>query len=132
MKTEESKALYIASPPGIQAQILARYANLLTIEARGTYEVGTDAVRDSIALRNINESMHKITSQICMLLDESKDRFSDDTILRIICSPHTESFLTEAIMQVASNKTRAEQGADGKPPDADQSPHKINPNTRLP
>ena len=27
---------------------------------------------------------------------------------------------------------RAEQGADGKPSEADQSPHNINPNTRLP
>ena len=38
--------------------------------------------------------------------------------------------MTVLIPTIASKK--AEQGADGKPPEAAQPPHQLNPNTRLP
>lgn len=60
-----------------------------------------------------------------------------------------EIFSTESPIESMKNRTRelaaelgwtlieteiqqAEQGADGKPPSAAQSPHNLNPNTRLP
>jgi hypothetical protein len=42
------------------------------------------------------------------------------------------SFFCIHWIKTIESRKYSEQGADGKPPKADQPPHKINPNTRLP
>ena len=43
----------------------------------------------------------------------------------------TERFNIE-VWRTAKNESKAEQGADGKTPEAAQPPHELTPNTRLP
>ena len=50
--------------------------------------------------------------------------------ISVCCCRFLNNRIYDHISQVASSK--AEQCADGKPPEADQTPHEINPNTRLP
>ena len=66
MNLEGSKLVYLASTAEIQARILVRHAHTLTVAARDTYKVGTEEVLDSASLREVNERMHRLTSQISL------------------------------------------------------------------
>jgi hypothetical protein len=99
-----------------QARVLARIAQMLTVEARESYEVGTDGVTDPVALRRSNEVMHRITSQISALLEGDEKRFPDDVILRIIDGLHVGSdgrFLAKAIADDDAKNQKGEQDVHG-------------------
>lgn len=44
--------------------LLARIAHLLTVSARGTYEVGTENILKPSLLRSYNELLHRVTAAL--------------------------------------------------------------------
>lgn len=93
----------------LQARILVRVANMLTIEARVTYEFGTDGVSNPPALRRINEVMHRVTSQVRALLDGDEERFPDEAIIRMISGLQEKTDRSLLSLAVAAAETKNKQ-----------------------
>ena len=105
MTFDEAKTRYRDCPALTQAKILARYAFLLTILARETYEVGKEGVLDPVVLRKLNETMHRVTAHICSLLTDSQDRYPDTVLLDIITGRKgPEGLFAEAASTVIGNE----------------------------
>ena len=117
----EAREIFQSLDPVSQARILARIAHFLTMEARGSYEAGTDDVIDPVTLRRSNEVMHRIVSQIIALLKDDDKRFPDEVLLRIIDGlyPNSEGiFLSRALKQDNTKKKEGEHVGAG---DAEES-----------
>jgi hypothetical protein len=65
--------------------LLARIANQLTIGARDTYEVGTEAVLEPGVLRAYNELLHRVTDAVVQHLTGSQG-YSLEDILEMLRS----------------------------------------------
>jgi hypothetical protein len=112
----DAKQSFLILDAPSQARVLARVAHMLTIHARESYEVGTDGVNDTISLRRSNEVMHRLTSQICALLEGDEKRFPDEVILRIIDGLHVGSdgrLLGKAIADDHAKNKKGEQDVHG-------------------
>ena len=64
-----------------RAILLTRIAHLLTVSARGTYEVGTENVLKPQLLRAYNELLHRVTGAIRDHILESKHCMPLDVVL---------------------------------------------------
>lgn len=62
--------------------LLTRIAHLLTVSARGTYEVGTENVIKPQLLRAYNELLHRVTAAIRDHIMETKHRMSFEAVLK--------------------------------------------------
>lgn len=101
-----------------QAMILVRLAHMMTIAARESYEIGTDGVRDPIALRRSNEVMHRVTGQIRALLEGDERRFPDEVMLRIIDGLQDEAhqmLFVKAVSEIDAANEEGEQDMAGQP-----------------
>jgi hypothetical protein len=101
-----------------QAMILVRLAHMMTIAARESYEIGTEGVRDPIALRRSNEVMHRVTGQIRALLEGDERRFPDEVIIRIIDGLQDDAhqmLFVKAVSEIDAQNEEGEQGMAGQP-----------------
>ena len=67
-----------------QVSVLAMLAFELTILARNTYVVGSEAVSQPKQLRVYNEMQHKLLGHLCKILSHDKNRYPDDVFFTII------------------------------------------------
>lgn len=81
-------------PPQQQALYLARWAHLLTVDARGTYVPGTEAIADPVRLRGYNEILHRITSHISAILKQDSNRYPDDVFFAMLLEAAQELHAT--------------------------------------
>ena len=84
MTSDEAVAAFSALPVDRQIAVLACFAFKMTIVARGTYVPGTEDVADPQRLRLLNERQHRVTGDICHLLDGGTKRSDGDSIVRLV------------------------------------------------
>jgi hypothetical protein len=79
-----AKQAYERMPESRKAIVLAWIIHELTIEARDTYEVGTDGVDDPERLRRFNEVQHRLAGRLAMQISGSTDTMHDHTIIDML------------------------------------------------
>ena len=76
-----------------RVQLLAELAFDLTIDARDTYEVGTDDLVDSKRMREFNELSHRVLGQLGHEIGGSRGWSDDDFVAWIVrLGVHYRSF----------------------------------------
>lgn len=94
-----------------QIRLLARYCYELTLAARDTYQLDTEAVADPIRLRRLNEIQHRVTSHLGALLDERTQRYPDDVIVKCIFG-HNDHWLQLAFSRSLQNCRNPANGVE--------------------
>jgi hypothetical protein len=74
-----------------QARFLARFAQCLTVRARGTYVAGSSDVSDPARLRGFNEALHRIAGQLSHLLERDPARYPDDAFAEMLSAAAREA-----------------------------------------
>lgn len=83
-----------------QVSVLATLAFELTILARDTYAVGSEAVSQSKQLRVYNEMQHKLLGQLCKILSHDKTRYPDDVFFTIISAMAEEAGILSNVRSI--------------------------------
>ena len=75
---------FVRMGPQDQILWLSRLIHLLTIEARSTYERGTDQVVDPMRLRRYNELIHRVAGFQRDVILDSPDRFPTEVLSEML------------------------------------------------
>lgn len=87
---------------GSKLSFLIQYGHELTIMARGAYLFQSDEVANPKLLRGINEIQHRLFQAIRELSEESKDRFSLESISHWIACEDRNPDVQEASIKAFS------------------------------
>jgi hypothetical protein len=98
MKISEAITFFSSLSETEQQKFLALFSHWLTILARDTYEIGTQNITNSPKIRRINEIQHQISSHLLALLENNKERYPDEVLLKIILeNTEDEAFESEML-----------------------------------
>ena len=84
--------------PVDQARLLSVFLHELALEARTTYGVAADQVRDGARLRFVNEIVCRLAGFIEQLLADDHTRPSDEVVLRMLLSPRADSVAQDLVL----------------------------------
>ena len=84
--------------PVDQARLLAVFLHELALEARTTYGVAADQVRDGARLRFVNEIVCRLSGFIEQLLADDQTRPADDVVLRMLLSPRADTVAQDLVL----------------------------------
>lgn len=84
MNKNEAIEIFSDLPTNEKADFLARLAWELTVAARETYEVGTDNLTNPKLMHSINETQHRLLSQLSAILRNDANRFPDEVFWQIM------------------------------------------------
>lgn len=85
--------------------LLTRIAHLLTVSARGTYEVGTENIVKPQLLRAYNELLHRVTGAVRDNILGSKYRMPLEAVLEEMLAFGKEHDLASEMMWVVKQAT---------------------------
>ena len=84
---------------------LVRFAHMLTILARDTYEVGENGLTHPSRLRIINEVQHRVTGFLLALMKDDPGRYPDEILVKTVLEhpddPDLQQQLHRAFEQLA-------------------------------
>src|SRR5262245_5975362 len=89
-------------PPQEKMYFLIRFAHMLTIIARETYEVGGEGVTEPARLRLINEVQHRITDFLRALVQHDPRRYPDDVLMKIILDHPDDLGLQQQVQEAVA------------------------------
>ena len=87
---EAAKEWYLAASRNERIRWLSLLVFYVTMFGRGTYEPGTEDVEDPVAMRRINEFVHRLSSHLLDLIDDGQHRFADHVFLEFLSEAASE------------------------------------------
>jgi hypothetical protein len=93
---------FINFSPQEKMHFLIRLAHMLTILARGTYEVGGEGVTEPSRLRLINEVQHRITDFLRALVQHDPRRYPDDVLMKIVLEHPDDLDLQQQVQEAVT------------------------------
>ncbi|HEX8735637.1 MAG TPA: hypothetical protein VF721_09965 [Pyrinomonadaceae bacterium] len=99
MKVEEALNFFSNLSNQERVEFLVRLGHELTIEARDSYEIGTENISNQSKIRRINEIQHRIFLEILALVKRNEKSYPDDVLMRMILEHREDKSFEAGIAQ---------------------------------
>ncbi len=106
MKPDKAASLFSSLTSEEKISALISLASYLTVWARDTYAVGTDAVAEPERLRLHNEIQHRVIGQLHKIFVDDEKRYPDAVFFSIIFEMAEHAGILSKVNSILDNLSR--------------------------